>query len=79
MYFVYISPVFSCRVTNTIPDISVVAGVKLLQDTMMQMLTKMMDRLNHLESERATPLAPVLINDKLEAPREEIIQVQESQ
>ena len=43
------------QAVNTIPDVSVVAGVKQSQDTMMQMLSKMMDRLDHLESERATP------------------------
>ena len=45
------------QVVSSIPDgdVSVVAGVKQSQETMMQMLTKMMERLDKLESSRATP------------------------
>ena len=41
------------QAVSTIPDVSVVAGVKQSQ-TMMQMLSKMMERLEKIESDRAT-------------------------
>ena len=40
---------------SQLPTPQVVAGVRESQETMMNMLSKMMERLDKLESERATP------------------------
>ena len=41
--------------SNPSRDVSVIAGVKETQDSMMQILSKMMERLDKLESAQATP------------------------
>ena len=50
----YLIPTGLPSVAGILPS-QVVAGVRQSQDTMMDMLTKMMERLDRLESDRATP------------------------